>query len=115
MLDHDLAAWVNREVAKYAKQENQHPGSPKETKLLDYWSRERPRMCRELGPDLTKKLAFVLVQKEHEAVVRYLKAGWPATDAENRAAQEFLIKEPESRHPTPVLSDLTSMSAIQKN
>ena len=113
MLDKDLVAWVNRETLKYAHQEGERPGSPKETDLLTYWRRERPKMCRELGA-LAPKLAFVLVMKDHEAVVRYLKAGLPPADAEEQAAKEWLLREPENERPTPALHDLTSMSAIQR-
>jgi hypothetical protein len=113
MPDSNLVTWINRETQKYLLEEGESPGSPKETKLLEYWHRERPKMCHDLG-SLAPKLAFVLVMKEHQAVVEYLRAGLTAGEAEQEAARDWLIREPESERPTPVLSDLISMSAIQK-
>ena len=51
------------------------PGGPRETELIEHWRHARPNMCRELGPKLLRRLAFVLDDRRFKAKVAYLKAG----------------------------------------
>ena len=112
---HGLAHWLDQEVKGYA-QKGDFPGSPKETRISGAVAPGTPENVPALGtgPSAEAGAAFVLVAKEHQSMVQYLEGGLPPTDAEEQATKEWLLLEPENEHPTPLLRDLTSMSAIQK-
>jgi hypothetical protein len=62
-------------------------------------------MCRDLGPALLVKLAFVLDHLRQEAKLRYIQAGWPPCDAEEEATKEWLLLAPEDDTEDAVLAD----------
>jgi hypothetical protein len=95
MPDKKFNRWI-REKAKELHEKGWEPGGPREEELLAHWQRVRPRMCLRLGPELLKKLAFVLDDQRFQAKMRYLNAGWPPSDAEEEAQREWLLREPEN-------------------
>lgn len=111
-LDPQIRDWIIQQAAKLNSQEDVYQGSPRETKILAVWKRERPKMFEELG-SLAPTLAFVLDLKRYEAVKQYEKAGWPPTDAEEQATREWCLLEPENpTSPFQPLFDQTSISTI---
>jgi hypothetical protein len=93
MLDADWVRWISEEARKLHEQ-GWMPG-PREAELIEHWRRARPKMCRELGQKLLKKLAFVLDDRRFQAKQAYMKAGIPPCDAEERAQREWCLREPE--------------------
>jgi len=118
-IDPSTVAWINQQVADLAR-EAKVPGSPRETDLLQHWFQARPKMLHQLmavAPDLPEKLAFVLVEKQYQAMMAYLAAGMAYPDARQTANQDWLMMEPEQpdREENQPLSALTSISTTRKS
>ena len=112
MLDQKVVRWVNLEAAKL-RQQGWFPGSRRETTILNYWKVNRPQMFAQLNKaGIAAKMATVLDNRHMEAWKAYVRGGWAPTDAEEQAAKEWLIMEPEKESPSPPLFDRISTSTI---
>jgi hypothetical protein len=99
-LDPTAIRWVQTEAAKLVR-EGITAGSPRETKLLRHWKAYRPKMYQAWErAGLVAKLAFVLDMKRYQAMMQYIRAGMPPTDAEEEAAKDWLLMEPEQARST---------------
>lgn len=101
-------AWVNQEAAKLERA-GDWMGSPRETKLIAHWRIYRPEMVRHwmaLGPNMLKKLAFVLELKAYQAQEAYIRAGMPIPDAQEEATRDWLMMEPETETDENLLQPL---------
>ncbi len=104
MLDDSFTSWVEDEVRKLAEQ-GWAPGGPRQEYILKTWRRDKPAMCRRLGPDLLVKLAFVVDNLRYRSKLQYIKAGLDPAEAELEATKDWLMLEPEDDRDDAVLAE----------
>ena len=88
--------WIKTQTRRFIRETEMEVGGPVETRLINHWEENRPKMYRRLKQlHLLTETAYVMMNMAWEAEKKYKKAGMSYPDAKQQAEQDWLMLEQE--------------------